>query len=88
MEVPYRSLVPQKVENLIVASGKSFPINVSVMRITPVCLIIGQAGGTAAALSIEQSVSPRKLGIQEFQRRLLVDGVYLGDRERIGSLGF
>lgn len=81
IEIPYRSLVPQNIENLLVVSGKSFPINASPadeVRETPVCLVLGQAGGTAAALSAQQSVYPRKLAIQDLQKKLLSDGVYLG----------
>lgn len=49
-------------------------------RETPVCLVLGEARGTAAALSVQYSVSPRKLSIQELQNKLLHAGVYLGNR--------
>ncbi len=38
IEIPYRSLIPRKIENLLVASGRSFPINSwpAYVRETPV----------------------------------------------------
>lgn len=85
VEIPYRSLVPQKIDNLILASGRSFPIDVwpaSEVRETPVCLVLGQAGGTAAALSVRESVSPRKLDVRNLQRELRDNGVYLGGGQK------
>ncbi len=56
-------------------------------RETPVCLVLGEAGGTAAALSVRYSVSPGKLSIQELQNKLLHAGVYLGNRQENQELG-
>ncbi len=53
MEIPYRSLLPQGVENLIVA-GRSLSCAwqaLGVARIMPACMAMGQAAGTAAALA-------------------------------------
>jgi hypothetical protein len=65
-EVPYRSLVPLKVENLLVA-GRCISAThegQGAVRIMPCCAAMGQAAGTAAALSIKAGVSPRRLDTQ------------------------
>jgi len=54
MEIPYRSLLPQGVDNLIVA-GRSLSCAwqaLGVARIMPACMAMGQAAGTAAALAV------------------------------------
>lgn len=53
--IPYRCLIPQKVENLIVAGR---PISVSheafsSTRVSPTCMAVGQAAGVAAALGMK-----------------------------------
>jgi len=39
---------------------------------------MGEAAGTAAALSLESGVAPRKVDIGPLQRRLIAQGVNLG----------
>ena len=48
---------------------------------------MGQAGGTAAALAVGSRVSPRQLDVKVLQQRLLEDGFFLGDVERLEELG-
>jgi hypothetical protein len=47
-------------------------------RVTGPCFIMGQAAGTAAALSLAKGVSPRSLDVGLLQEALERDGVYLG----------
>lgn len=57
-EIPYRSLVAEEVENLIVAGrciSASFILQAS-MRIQPTCMSIGEATGIAAAWGIKNHV--------------------------------
>ena len=80
MRVPYRSLVPQNVENLLVA-GRCMSAQQDAMvqlRLIPVCLASGQAAGTAAALALKGGVTPRKLDAAQVQRTLKTQGVDLG----------
>lgn len=64
-EIPYRSLVPLDVENLLVAGRcvSSSQAGLGAIRIIPCCAAMGQAAGAAAALSISENVSPRNLSI-------------------------
>ena len=62
-EIPYRCLLPKGLENILVA-GKcvsSTQAGHGAIRIMPACIAMGQAAGTAAALSVQQGVSPRAL---------------------------
>lgn len=89
-EIPYRCLLPLEVENLIVASGKSFPIDTwpsHPVRESTVCIVQGQAGGVAAAVAAAEGVTPRALSHRDVQRALLRQGVYLGSDERLARMG-
>lgn len=71
-QIPYRSLVPLGVENLLVAGrciSGSYEAHAS-YRVTGDCVAMGQAAGTAAALSIDRSLTPRRL-----DGRLVVDAM-------------
>ncbi|WP_031514080.1 FAD-dependent oxidoreductase [Desulfofalx alkaliphila] len=86
--VPFRSIVPQKVENLLVvgrsASFDSLPHGSA--RVIPVGMATGQAAGAAAALSIEKDISFREMcrderAISELQQRLTNQGMKLNPIE-------
>jgi hypothetical protein len=47
---------------------------------------MGEAGGHAAALSVQNGVTPRELDVKLLQRVLLDAGYYLGDVERLKDL--
>lgn len=58
--VPYRCLVPLKVENLLVA-GRSVSATseaAGAIRVMPPCMALGQAAGTAAAQAAAAHISP------------------------------
>ncbi len=58
-EIPYRSLVTDKISNLIVTGrciSASFILQAS-MRIQPTCMSIGEAGGIAAAYALQKNIS-------------------------------
>jgi len=58
-EIPYRSLVTEKISNLIVTGrciSASFILQAS-MRIQPTCMSIGEASGIAAAYSLKKNIS-------------------------------
>jgi hypothetical protein len=80
-DLPYRMLVPQKIENLLVA-GRCSSVDhmaLAAVRKIPVCMALGQAAGTAAALSAAAGVTPRKLDIQTLRRTLVAQDVPLYD---------
>jgi len=82
-DIPYRSLVPKKIDNLLVAGR---PISStheahSAIRIMPIAAAIGEAAGAAAALCVRDKTIPRKLDVGELQRVLSAQGANLGRRE-------
>ena len=80
-EVPYGAMVPKKIDHLLVA-GRCYSAThggLGLAKSVPVMMALGQAAGCAAALSIASGVTPRALDVNELQRRLIADGVYLPD---------
>lgn len=62
-DIPYRSLLPQKIENLLVA-GRCHSATRGAhasTRVTVTAMAMGQAAGIAAAMSIQQQTSPQEL---------------------------
>ncbi len=62
-EIPYRSLIPLKIKNLLIASRCISATHEahSAIRIMPIVMGIGQAAGTAAALCIKKNLIPEQL---------------------------
>lgn len=76
-DIPYRSLVPLKVDNLLV-SGRCIScdqVAQSSLRIMGTCMSTGEAAGTAAALSVKHNVTPRALDYRLVQDALKKQGV-------------
>jgi hypothetical protein len=77
--IPYRCLIPNGSENLLVAgrcistTGKAL----GSARMTACCMALGQAAGTAAALASGGGVSPAKLDTKLLREKLLSDGAIL-----------
>jgi ribulose 1,5-bisphosphate synthetase/thiazole synthase len=79
-DVPYRSLVPKKIDNLLVA-GRCFSGTHEALasaRPMPSCMAMGQAAGTAAALCADRGVAPRLLDAGLLRKTLIAQGVSLG----------
>jgi hypothetical protein len=77
--VPYRCLVPRGVENLLVA-GRCLSATHEALascRMMPSCMAMGQAAGTAAAMSVEADIPPRRLPPDALRGRLREMGVIL-----------
>ncbi len=84
--IPYRSLVPVKVENLLVA-GRCFssdPFANDLLNLIPFCVAMGEAAGTAAAIALRDGVQPRAVDTGKVQRRLVEQGVWLPKDLRAG----
>ena len=78
-QIPYRTLLPSGIDNLLVA-GRSIGVAPNVIdrvRLIPVCMVTGQAAGTAAALSLAQGKSPRDVDVANLRKRLETDGALL-----------
>jgi hypothetical protein len=79
MRLPYGCLLPQEVENLLVA-GRCLSAAEEAMgqlRLIPVCSATGQAAGAAAALSLKEGVTPRQLKVSRLQETLMQQGMNL-----------
>jgi hypothetical protein len=72
-DIPYRSLVPQKVEGLVLSgrciSCEQAPFQ-SARSMAP-AMAVGHASGCAAALAAMRGVAPRKLDVKMLQKLLL-----------------
>lgn len=79
MYMPYRCLVPEKIENLLVGcrAFSSDDITNNFFNLIPHCIALGEAAGTAAALAVKNSITPRRVNIHELQSQLLSQGVLL-----------
>jgi ribulose 1,5-bisphosphate synthetase/thiazole synthase len=78
-DIPYRSLVPKKIENLLVA-GRCFSVTHEALasaRPMPSCMAMGQAAGTAAAMCTDEGNSPRKMDVTALRKKLVAQGVSL-----------
>jgi hypothetical protein len=79
MEIPYRSLLPQGADNLIVA-GRSLSCAwqaLGVARIMPACMAMGQAAGAAAALAVAGDGVMRNVDVAALRAHLLEQGAIL-----------
>jgi hypothetical protein len=79
-EIPYRIIVPQKVDNLLVAGRCASMTHdgQSSARVSGPCFIMGQAAGTAADLALKAGIAPRALDVVTLQQRLRSAGANLG----------
>lgn len=77
--IPFRTLIPQTVENLLVA-GRCFSATHDAhasVRSMAQCMAMGQAAGTAAALCSGMNRSPRQLDFRVLEQPLLKSGAIL-----------
>jgi hypothetical protein len=78
-EIPYRCLIPLGIDDLLVA-GRCISTTHEALastRLTPTVMTLGQAAGTAAALSVAANVTPRALDPAALRAHLIADGVDL-----------
>jgi len=78
-QIPYRSLLPLRLTNLIVA-GRCLSATHEAQasaRNSAQCMAMGEAAGTAAALALSAGVSPGELDPGELQRELRAQHVIL-----------
>ncbi len=82
INIPYRCLVPRDIEGLLVAcrAFSSDEVINTTFNLIPHCLCFGQAAGTAAAVALNEGVTPRKVNIKKLQSLLIKQGVFLPDK--------
>lgn len=77
--IPYRALVPEKIENLLVA-GRCFSSDAfsnDIMNLIPFCIAMGEAAGTASAIALKEGVLPREVNYKTLRESLIRHGVFL-----------
>ena len=78
-DIPYRCLVPKKIENLLIAGKCVSTDRDAYLRFVHQTMVTGQAAGVAAALCAKDGVTPRALekDVSELQKILLDQGAIL-----------
>jgi len=79
-EIPYRCLVPEKTEGLLVAGRciSSDQVAYESWRAMAHVLCIGEAAGTAAALCVRRGETPHTLDTAALRRQLIAQGAEIG----------
>ena len=79
--IPYRCLLPKRVEALLTA-GRCISTEFEAVLghpSIPVCMLISQAAGAAAALAAEKGILPRKVDVAVVQKCLMDMGAELNE---------
>jgi hypothetical protein len=78
-EIPYRSLLPQGLDNLLVAGRCISATHTAFgsIRVMATAMGIGQGAGTAAAFAVRDNITSREVDVDEVRRELLRQGQYL-----------
>lgn len=79
-DIPYRTLLPQKIDNLLVA-GRCFSATHDAhasCRSMAQTMTMGQAAGTAAAMAVQSDSLPKDLSVPDLQDNLLAIGAKFG----------
>jgi hypothetical protein len=75
-QLPYRMLVPLKVENLLISGrlmGTEHMVETFVRDMT-FCMMLGQVAGAAAALCVKNDYSPRTIPFDDLKKLLITQG--------------
>ena len=87
-DIPYRCLVSKEVDNLLAAGmiiSTDFVTSNAIRQTVPgVCT--GQVAGTAAALSLEKKVRPKRLNVKLLQEVLRKQGAQITVKDLSKSL--
>lgn len=78
-DIPYRSLVPKNVNNLLVA-GRCISATheaLSAVRVMAPCMAMGEAAGRAAKMAVKLGIKPSEIDVAKLQKELLDKGAYL-----------
>ena len=85
IEIPYRAILPQKVENLLCPGRHLSSDNVAIdwLNLIPQCVGTGQAAGIAAAVALSDGTSVRNVDIKKVQDILVAQDVPLPRRRDV-----
>ena len=94
-QVPYRAILPQGVDNLLVpVCLSSTHVAWGTIRLEPTWMSLAESAGYAAALSVQQGIAPAQLNAEVLLRRLVAKKVMVsffndldvaGDEPRIAA---
>jgi hypothetical protein len=78
--LPYRMLLPLKIDNLLVAGRCASMTHEgqSAARVSGACFVMGEAAATAVHLALADDVDPTGVDVRQLQRTLSKNGVFLG----------
>jgi ribulose 1,5-bisphosphate synthetase/thiazole synthase len=79
-QIPYRSIVPKRTQNLLVA-GRCFCFEKTLVedaRVIGTCLVTGHGAGAAAAVAVQKGTSVQEADVRQIRKTLLDQKVYLG----------
>jgi FAD dependent oxidoreductase len=84
-ELPYRMLVPERVDNLLVAGRCASMTHdgQSAARVSGACFAMGEAAGNAAALALSGNTIPRDIAVEKLQQQLKEQGVFIGRDQKV-----
>lgn len=75
-DIPYRTLLPQKISNLLVAGRchSATHMAASSTRVTVTAMALGQAAGTAAAMAVKRRKNPQEISGEKVREKLATQG--------------
>jgi FAD dependent oxidoreductase len=84
-ELPYRMLVPQRVDNLLIAGRCASMTHEgqSAARVSGACLAMGEAAGSTAALALSGNTIPRDIAVEKLQQELKEQGAFIGRDQEV-----
>ena len=84
-ELPYRMLVPQRVDNLLVAGRCASMTHEgqSAARVSGACFAMGEAAGEAAAQALSGNTIPRDIVVEKLQQQLRDNGAFIGRDQKV-----
>jgi hypothetical protein len=90
-DFPYSAVLPRGIDGLLVCGRGAAYVRrghePTGARARPAMMVFGQTVGTAAAIAALDGVTPRNVDLKKVQRRLIADGIFLGEPERLRELG-
>lgn len=78
--IPYRSLQPKNIRNLLV-TGRCISVTHEAqasIRIMPITATLGQAAGTAAAIAVQTGCGIKEIDVRLLQEKLTEAGAFIG----------
>jgi hypothetical protein len=78
-DIPYRCLLPQRVENLLVA-GRCISTTheaMAAIRVMSTCMAMGEAAGRAGGIAVKDGAPPSGINVRRLRDELVARGAYL-----------